>query len=174
MLKPSKLQLAALVLGGALATASHASGGSLGDVPPAVSFSNTISGAFQDEWTFNLPVAATVTAGAFNVSFEFGSTSIGSILGFQAWLDGAELFGPTSVTAQPGGFMLKTQTKAGVAPLPSGIHTVTVKGTGVTGGIATYSGYVQAVPVPEPETYALFAAGLGIVGFVASRRRRDH
>ncbi len=27
--------------------------------------------------------------------------------------------------------------------------------------------------VPEPETYALLAAGLGIVGFVASRRRRN-
>lgn len=27
--------------------------------------------------------------------------------------------------------------------------------------------------VPEPETYAMLAAGLGIVGFVASRRRRN-
>lgn len=27
--------------------------------------------------------------------------------------------------------------------------------------------------VPEPETYALLGAGLGIVGFVASRRRRN-
>jgi PEP-CTERM motif len=30
-----------------------------------------------------------------------------------------------------------------------------------------------AAPVPEPETYALLAAGLGMVGFIASRRRRD-
>ncbi len=27
--------------------------------------------------------------------------------------------------------------------------------------------------VPEPETYALLGAGLGIIGFVASRRRRN-
>lgn len=30
-----------------------------------------------------------------------------------------------------------------------------------------------AAPLPEPETYAMLAAGLGIVGFVASRRRRN-
>lgn len=29
-----------------------------------------------------------------------------------------------------------------------------------------------AVPVPEPETYALLGAGLGVIGFVARRRRR--
>lgn len=44
------------------------------------------------------------------------------------------------------------------------------------GGTATASGQVlvQAfgtAPVPEPETYAMFLAGLGLVGFVASRRR---
>lgn len=30
-----------------------------------------------------------------------------------------------------------------------------------------------ALPVPEPESYAMLAAGLGIIGFVASRRRRN-
>lgn len=31
---------------------------------------------------------------------------------------------------------------------------------------------VRVVPIPEPETYALMAAGLGFVGWVASRRRK--
>ena len=30
----------------------------------------------------------------------------------------------------------------------------------------------QLLPVPEPETYAMLAVGLGLVGFVAHRRRR--
>ncbi|MDR1854328.1 MAG: FxDxF family PEP-CTERM protein [Azoarcus sp.] len=30
---------------------------------------------------------------------------------------------------------------------------------------------ITAVPVPEPETYAMLLAGLGIVGMVARRRR---
>lgn len=29
-----------------------------------------------------------------------------------------------------------------------------------------------ALPVPEPETYALMMGGLGVVGFIAARRRR--
>jgi hypothetical protein len=32
--------------------------------------------------------------------------------------------------------------------------------------------YLQ--PIPEPETYAMMLAGLGLIGFVANRRRRKH
>jgi hypothetical protein len=31
---------------------------------------------------------------------------------------------------------------------------------------------LMAAPIPEPETYALFAAGLGVLAFVARRQRR--
>ena len=43
----------------------------------------------------------------------------------------------------------------------------------------TTSGYdigldnVSVTAVPEPETYALFIAGLGLMGFVARRRKND-
>ena len=32
---------------------------------------------------------------------------------------------------------------------------------------------LKVTPVPEPETYALMLAGIGAIGFVASRRRRN-
>jgi len=32
--------------------------------------------------------------------------------------------------------------------------------------------HIAAAPVPEPETYAMMLAGLGMLGFVARRRRR--
>lgn len=35
------------------------------------------------------------------------------------------------------------------------------------------SASAMAAPVPEPETYAMLAAGLGAIGFVAARRRRE-
>lgn len=37
------------------------------------------------------------------------------------------------------------------------------------GGI--YTGAISAAAVPEPQTYAMFAAGLAAIGFLVSRRR---
>jgi hypothetical protein len=49
--------------------------------------------------------------------------------------------------------------------------------TGCTGGVGLGSnGFDQAgvtSPVPEPETYAMLLAGLGMMGFVARRRQRN-
>jgi len=40
---------------------------------------------------------------------------------------------------------------------------------GTAGGI--YAGALSAQAVPEAETYAMLLAGLGLVGFMVSRRR---
>ena len=43
---------------------------------------------------------------------------------------------------------------------------------GTSNGAATYNGTVSLVsPVPEPETYGMLLAGLGMIGFVARRRK---
>jgi len=54
----------------------------------------------------------------------------------------------------------------------SGVNTLEffVEGNGVTDGFALETVSFTAAPVPEPETYALLLAGLGMVG-VATRRR---
>ena len=48
---------------------------------------------------------------------------------------------------------------------------VTGIGNGEAGGI--YTGAISVSAVPEPETYAMMLAGLGAVGFLAARRRRQ-
>ena len=45
---------------------------------------------------------------------------------------------------------------------------------GTTAGAgASYTGFLNLSPVPEPETYAMFLAGLGALGLMASRRRNQ-
>jgi hypothetical protein len=38
-------------------------------------------------------------------------------------------------------------------------------------GESTVLGYELIMGVPEPETYAMFMAGLGLMGFIARRRK---
>lgn len=141
----------------------------LGPLAPSASFSNTVTGAFTDTWTFNLGSASVVAASLTNVEITFGSFKAGGITGFEAWLNGNQLFGPVSTTNTPP-VIVTTQVLAGGTSLPAGMYSLTVKGTGVTGGSASYGGNIVATPVPEPETYAMMLAGLVAVGFLARRR----
>ena len=49
------------------------------------------------------------------------------------------------------------------------IWTADTQSFGATGAIGVTH---VTTPVPEPETYALFLAGLGAMGFMARRRRK--
>ncbi len=142
----------------------------LDPLTPSASFANTVSGAFTDTWTFNLGTLSAVAASVTNVEVSFGSFTAGGIDGFQAWLNGVEIFGPIS-TVTTSGVTVKTQVKAGGAALPAGMYSLVVSGTGVTGGSASYGGSIVATPVPEPETYAMMLAGLAALGFLARRRQ---
>ena len=41
------------------------------------------------------------------------------------------------------------------------------------GGTSGYSGSMMAQPVPEPETYGMLLAGLGLIGAAVARRRKN-
>ena len=51
----------------------------------------------------------------------------------------------------------------------SGSYALHIAGTSV--GAAKYAGTLSVSAVPEPETYGMMLAGLGLMGFVASRRK---
>lgn len=47
------------------------------------------------------------------------------------------------------------------------------KGNGKAGpGLSHFGLYVQSIPVPEPQTYALMLAGFGLIGFMLRARSR--
>ncbi len=90
-------------------------------------------------------------------------------------------FDITSVTLNGTPFDLNTTTFQGITfenysfispALAGGMYTLSVFGTGTNG--AGYTGNVVLTsPVPEPETYALMLAGLGVGGFLLKRRKSD-
>ncbi len=55
------------------------------------------------------------------------------------------------------------------AGLSAGSYFLKLSGT-TWGTNASYAGYLNITPVPEPESYAMFLAGLGLMGAVARRR----
>jgi len=56
--------------------------------------------------------------------------------------------------------------------LGAGVHTLGLVVTADCCGSGGMDWTLVAAPVPEPETYAMLLAGLGLLGFVARRRQR--
>ena len=87
--------------------------------------------------------------GNFSIAFK---DSIGNILAFDNTLSNNALSISTLLPADMGYQFV-----------------VSGKVIGTLGG--TYGGALAAAPIPEAETYAMMLAGLGLIGFMVSRRR---
>lgn len=89
--------------------------------------------------------------------------------------NGALNHGADTFTLGAGGNATAKSTAASwlssLTPLASSAWTFTVLDSRVTGGQSATQDLLVAIPVPEPETYALLLAGLGLLGFVARHRK---
>lgn len=56
--------------------------------------------------------------------------------------------------------------------LSAGDYYLLVSGNVVSNTAASFGGAVMLAPVPEPETYGMMLAGLGVLGFLARRRKQ--
>jgi hypothetical protein len=92
--------------------------------------------------------------------------------------NGANLFDPTDVSttwSMNGAditiddFLLSAVTNQ-QKPSPS-FGVISMPGANVGGSGSNWVAGSPVAPIPEPSTYALMAAGLGLVGFVARRRK---
>lgn len=178
-----KHAVAAAVLAGASAGASAVQQ-DLGPIPTSTptTFSNIVAPTttgFSDIFTFtmaepNFGTGATVVD--VPLSFGSGAFSFDTVLAtmslVSAGADGAVGGGDDtvlrSVVLPSDGNSDNNLSLSWDAPI-SGMHYLNV--TGVTGGTegGIYSGAIAAA-VPEPETYAMLLAGLGLMGAVVRRR----
>lgn len=108
--------------------------------------------SFTNVFTFD-----NLAAGTYEVDLSLSSQFISWTSGD---LDGNPItFGPVSATSWYG-----YVTYTGSTPL-----TLTLKGIG-SKAAANFTGEVSVSAVPEPETYAMLLAGLGLMGTIARRR----
>lgn len=142
------------------------------------------SQAADASWGVHAPLELeikTLSAGSFfdTFSFTLGAQSIvtgkvesfGSLVGgFSLWDKGSDGAIGTSDDFGIGGGAFGGTTSL---TLGAGSYYYAVSGNAFSAGGYAIASSAVAAPVPEPETYAMLAAGLGIIGFVASRRRRQ-
>ena len=133
----------------------------------------TTAGAFENLYTFTLaPNNGTLLNTTAYITGSKASLVSTIQLYAAAYTSVASLAGQTAIYSATGA----TAGKTNVSTLDlSGLmanhaYTLVVKGA----GFGTYFTNISLAPVPEPETYAMVLAGLGMVGFVAARRRKKN
>ena len=119
------------------------------------------SGNFSDTFTFTNYTAATGTAwgSLINNATSWSDISFSSVT----------LNGVNVATADLGQLSIAAIFGQEV----TGPLTLVVNGT-VTGSVASYGGeFSVATPVPEPATYGMMIGGMGVLAFLARRRKQQ-
>jgi hypothetical protein len=133
-------------------------------------------GFFNDIFTFNVPANSGTGVSVSNipVTLQVGTLGLG-FTSISIWKDTDNVLfvGDTLVYSNGSGGNSLTIAPQNLAPLQSGRYYLAVSGVanGSLGGV--YSGaFSVAAPVPEPESYAMLLAGLGLVGAMVVKRRK--
>ena len=152
---------AVLVASGSAFAVGPGSLGTIDNTP--ISISDIVApGIFQDVFSFTLADPGSLSGNA--VAINFGKYNI---LGLTVKLQDSS-FAVIGTDSNPAdGFTF--------SGLSAGKYALNVLGyaTGKSGGFYSGGFIAETAPVPEPETYALLLAGLGMVGFMASRRKES-
>jgi len=129
------------------------------------------AGSFADEFLFQVDVASNYGSSQTSISIAGGDnlTGLNSALYIELG-DSTWSLLVSNVGVISGSSWLTALVYTPLSPDPDQYKLV-VSGTKVD-GFASYGGNLTVTPIPEPETYAMLAAGLGLMGFVARRRQR--
>lgn len=125
---------------------------------------DVVTSTFSDVFTVTLP--SDMASGGASVIGGF------NLLGFDVFIDSFSLFDVTTATMVASGVPGPVSVFS-FGPLnATDSYQLLVDGHMIGSNISgSYSGNLQISPVPEPETYAMMLAGLGLVGFSLFRRK---
>lgn len=175
---------ASLALGLQLSAQAATALGEL-DAPSTATFTTvTANGTFLE--LYNFTVSSPVNGGfsADTVSFLTYGAKVDSLSLYEGTfatagdLSGHSVISASTVTTVNGSSDAIITTLASSAALsPTTTYTLAIGGSsidsaGFTGIVAIHAIPVLP-PVPEPETYAMLLAGLGMMGFIARRRQKN-
>ena len=125
----------------------------------------SVTGSISDTYTFDIASSNPVASSSSYVTSSFGALSILGISGFTVQLFNS--FNSALGTATYDGLGNYVLNTGPLAAANDYYFKVTGTATGVAGGNYTFT----LAPVPEPASYAMLLAGLGIMGAVARRRQ---
>jgi PEP-CTERM motif len=171
MQKNLKLALSSAMFAGAVMASSMASATviAFGNVPVSPSaplaFSETHSaGAFSDTISFSL-VTGSLESSASSLKLSLGATTVFDIanLSYSLYSANGDQIG--------GVYNGNNTTYTNLLTAGSYFFKVTGTATGSAGGV--YGMSMLTAAVPEPETYGMMLGGLGLIGFVAARRKAN-
>ena len=128
-------------------------------------FSDTgLGSSFADIFSFSLPSSA--TSGS-SIASGINAGGLGVLFNMFNLYENSNLIGSGATGGSSSSISNFIISNA------SDTFTLDVKGTNSGGSSSGYSGIISVSPVPEPETYAMLLAGLGLVAFTARRRKTN-
>ena len=119
-------------------------------------YSKSTGGSFNDTWNFT-----GAAAGTYQVD--------GSISGSGLSFSSISMGGTPWTLVSNGTVTNFAELVNWVGSAPASLTIVGIKSATSS---SSYSGVVTVTPVPEPETYAMLLAGLGVMGAIARRRKQ--
>jgi hypothetical protein len=125
------------------------------------------SGGFTDTIDFVIPNPA-LSSSANPLYLDLGGTLVTNISNLAYTVFG----GTSALPGSPYGTFFGDNTTHSIAGLVAGSYHIIV--SGFVSGTDTQGSYGVALvsAVPEPETYAMMLLGVGVLGFVARRRKQ--
>lgn len=138
--------------------------------PTSFNAAATAAGPFSDIFTFSLPTSSSIGFSAINFPVSNLFNAVLTSASLFSNKDGA-LFNSDD-TLIGSGSLNNNKITFSSGPLGAGSYYLNVSGiaNGSQGGL--YNGAISVTAVPEPETYAMLLAGLGVMGFIARRRNK--